>query len=299
MKLLLQEMIFALDRFWSNKGCVIHQPHDIEMGAGTYHPATFFGCLGKKPGKVAFVQPSRRPTDGRYGDNPNRLQRFMQYQVIIKPSPIDAQEIYLDSLKSLGLNPLAHDIRFIEDNWESPTLGAWGIGWEVWLDGMEITQFTYFQQVAGIDLAPISLEITYGIERIVMYLQGVESVYDLMWNEDTPYRDLYWENERQSSIYNFEQADTQMWFRLFDMHQKECHRLIEQALYLPAYEHLIHCAHDFNMLDARNAIGVSQRQQYIGSIRAMAKGCAHAFLQKSDVVGQIGKDALTKKTQEE
>ncbi len=273
-------MIIALDQFWAKRGCVIQQPYDIEMGAGTYHPSTFFGCLGPQSHKVAFVQPSRRPTDGRYGNNPNRLQRFMQYQAIMKPSPIDAQNLYLESLQELGIHPQHHDIRFIEDNWESPTLGAWGIGWEVWLDGMEITQFTYFQQVAGIDLTPISLEITYGIERIAMYLQGKESVYDVQWNEETDYRQVYWENERQCSIYNFEEADTAMWFQLFDMHQKESHRLIELGLYLPAYEHLIHCAHDFNMLDARNAIGVSQRQQYIGNIRAMAKGCAHIFLKQ-------------------
>ncbi|HNW46920.1 MAG TPA: glycine--tRNA ligase subunit alpha [Thermotogota bacterium] len=275
----LQDMIRNLDAFWASKGCSILQPYDMEMGAGTYHTATILGALGPKPWRCAFVQPSRRPTDGRYGENPNRMQRFLQYQVILKPSPEESQNLYLESLRALSIRPEEHDIRFVEDNWESPTLGAWGIGWEVWLDGMEITQFTYFQQIAGIDVKPIPLEITYGIERIVMYLQGIDNVYDLKWNEEMTYRELYHQNEVEFSRYNFEKADTDMLFRLFDMHAKECERLIADKLVRPAYEQMVKCAHTFNLLDARNAISVTQRQAYIGAIRNMTKACAKVYLE--------------------
>ncbi len=275
----LQDMIRNLDAFWASKGCSIVQPSDMEMGAGTYHTATILGALGPKPWRCAFVQPSRRPTDGRYGENPNRMQRFLQYQVILKPSPEESQNLYLESLRALSIRPEEHDIRFVEDNWESPTLGAWGIGWEVWLDGMEITQFTYFQQIAGIDVKPIPLEITYGIERIVMYLQGIDNVYDLKWNEEMTYRELYHQNEVEFSRYNFEKADTDMLFRLFDMHAKECERLIADKLVRPAYEQMVKCAHTFNLLDARNAISVTQRQAYIGAIRNMTKACAKVYLE--------------------
>lgn len=277
-KMYLQEMIQKLDCFWASKGCCLLQPYDMEMGAGTYHTATVFGVLGSKPWNCAFVQPSRRPTDGRYGENPNRMQRFLQYQVILKPSPLHSQDLYLSSLEALNINPNDHDIRFVEDNWESPTLGAWGIGWEVWLDGMEITQFTYFQQIAGTDLKPIPLEITYGIERIVMYLQGVDNVYDLKWNKDISYRELYHTNEREFSVYNFEKADISMLFQLFDMHSKEFEHLIAEGLVRPAYEQMVKCAHYFNLLDARNAISVAQRQTYIAAIRNMTKKSAKRYL---------------------
>lgn len=271
-------MIKQLNNFWSDYGCIIDQPYDMEMGAGTFHPSTVFRVLGSKPWNCAFVQPCRRPADGRYGDNPNRMQKFYQYQVLLKPSPENPQELYLNSLRSLNIDPSKHDIRFVEDNWESPTLGAWGVGWEVWLDGMEITQFTYFQQVAGIDLKPVTLEITYGVERIVTYLQGVDSVYDLYWNKNTKYGELYKENERQFSAYNFEYADTSMLFRLFEMHQDEFNRLMEFFLPKPAFDQLIKCSHYFNLLDARNAISVTRRQGYIGNIRKMAKSCAQMYL---------------------
>ncbi|MBT1247752.1 MULTISPECIES: glycine--tRNA ligase subunit alpha [unclassified Thermosipho (in: thermotogales)] len=273
----LQDIIKRLDEFWANQGCFIDLPYDMEMGAGTFHPSTFFGVLRKRDWKVAFVQPSRRPTDGRYGENPNRMQRFLQYQVILKPNPKDSQEIYLKSLESIGINPKDHDIRFVEDNWESPTLGAWGIGWEVWLDGMEITQFTYFQQVGGISLKKIPLEITYGVERIAMYLQSVNNVYDVMWNKDVKYGELFLENERQFSVYNFEKADVEKLFKLYEIYRKEFKALIEDNLFLPAYEQLIKCSHTFNLLDARNVISVAQRQNYIRDIRNMATLCAKRF----------------------
>ncbi|QTA38396.1 glycine--tRNA ligase subunit alpha [Thermosipho ferrireducens] len=276
----LQDLIKKLDEFWSSKGCFIDLPYDMEMGAGTFHVSTFFGTLRKRPWKVAFVQPSRRPTDGRYGENPNRMQRFLQYQVIIKPHPEDSQKLYLESLEVLGINPGEHDIRFVEDNWESPTLGAWGIGWEVWLDGMEITQFTYFQQVGGISLKEIPLEITYGLERIAMYLQGVDNVFEVMWNQDVKYGELFLENERQFSIYNFEKADTKKLFQLYDIYREEFEELINHELIFPAYEHLVKCSHIFNLLDARNAISVTQRQSYIKDIRSMATRCAKKFVKK-------------------
>ncbi|OAA31717.1 glycyl-tRNA synthetase subunit alpha [Kosmotoga arenicorallina S304] len=274
----LQEIIAKLNEYWSSKGCLVDQPYDVEMGAGTFHPSTFLRSLGKKPWKVAFVQPCRRPTDGRYGENPMRTQRYFQYQVIMKPSPEDSQEIYLDSLRVLGVDPKEHDIRFVEDNWESPTLGAWGIGWEVWLDGMEITQFTYFQQVGGVDVYPVSLEITYGLERIAMYLQRKDSIFDINWNEHFKYGDVFLENERQFSVYNFELANTDMLFELYKIYENEFSRCMESELLLPAYDYLVKCSHTFNLLDARNAISVSQRQGYIKSIRNMAKQVAETYV---------------------
>jgi len=281
----LQDVIKTLDEFWASYGCFIEQPYDMEMGAGTFHTSTFFGVLRKRPWNVAFIQPSRRPTDGRYGENPNRMQRFYQYQVILKPHPEKSQELYLDSLKALGIDPKEHDIRFVEDNWESPTLGAWGIGWEVWLDGMEITQFTYFQQVGGISLWEIPLEITYGVERIAMYLQGVDNVYDVMWNKDVKYGELFKENERQFSIYNFEEADTEALFTLYDIYRKQYDKLIEKGLIFPAYEQLLKCSHTFNLLDARNAISVAQRQTFIRDIRTMASKCAKLFVESNESEG--------------
>ncbi|AEH50936.1 glycine--tRNA ligase subunit alpha [Pseudothermotoga thermarum] len=273
----LQEIIQRLNDYWAKVGCMIDQPYDLEVGAGTFHPATFFGCLRKGPWMVAYVQPSRRPTDGRYGENPNRLQRYFQYQVIIKPSPEDSQRLYLDSLKALNIDLSEHDVRFIEDNWESPTLGAWGVGWEVWLDGMEITQFTYFQQIGGITLKEIPLEITYGLERIAMYLQGKNNIFDVMWNEKISYGELYLENERQFSKYNFEMSDPQKLFTLYDLYAAEFESQIQANNFLVAYDYMVKCSHVFNLLDARGAISVAQRQQYIRSIRSMAKRCAEAF----------------------
>lgn len=284
----LQDVIKVLDEFWANYGCFIEQPYDMEMGAGTFHTSTFFGVLRNRPWNVAFVQPSRRPTDGRYAENPNRMQRFYQYQVILKPHPKNSQEVYLESLKALGINPKEHDIRFVEDNWESPTLGAWGIGWEVWLDGMEITQFTYFQQVGGISLKEIPLEITYGVERIAMYLQGVDNVYDVMWNKDVKYGELFKENERQFSIYNFEEADVETLFKLYEIYRKEFDRLAEKGLIFPAYEQLLKCSHTFNLLDARNAISVAQRQTYIRDIRTMASKCAKVFVEMQETQEKEG-----------
>ncbi|ABQ46728.1 MULTISPECIES: glycine--tRNA ligase subunit alpha [Thermotoga] len=275
----LQDVIMKLNDFWASKGCLLEQPYDMEVGAGTFHPATFFGSLRKGLWKVAYVQPSRRPTDGRYGENPNRLQRYFQYQVIIKPSPENSQELYLESLEYLGINLKEHDIRFVEDNWESPTLGAWGVGWEVWLDGMEITQFTYFQQIGGISLKDIPLEITYGLERIAMYLQGVDNVYEVQWNENVKYGDVFLENEREFSVFNFEEANVGLLFRHFDEYEKEFYRLVEKNLYLPAYDYVLKCSHTFNLLDARGAISVSQRQTYVKRIQAMARKVARVFLE--------------------
>lgn len=280
-----QDVILKLQEFWGEKGCLIYQPYDIEVGAGTFNPATFLRCLGPEPWNVAYVEPSRRPTDGRYGENPNRLQHYYQFQVILKPSPDDIQEIYLESLKHLGINLLKHDIRFVEDDWESPTLGAWGLGWEVWLDGMEITQFTYFQQAGGIDLKPVSGEITYGLERIAMYLQGVDSVFDLKWNENITYGDVYHRNEVEGSKYNFEIADTDMLFKLFDMYEKECKRTAENDLPLPAYDYCLKCSHTFNLLDARNAISVTERTGYIARVRNLAKLCAEKYLKIRQELG--------------
>jgi glycyl-tRNA synthetase alpha chain len=275
--LYLQDVIAKLNEYWASLGCMIDQPYDLEVGAGTFHPSTFFGCLREGDWKVAFVQPSRRPTDGRYGENPNRLQRYFQYQVIIKPSPDNAQKVYLDSLSALGVDLKKHDVRFIEDNWESPTLGAWGVGWEVWLDGMEITQFTYFQQIGGIVLKSIPLEITYGLERIAMYLQGKSNIFEVMWNEKISYGELYRENEKQFSKYNFETANVEKLFTLYDIFASEFESQIKEGCYLVAYDYMAKCSHIFNLLDARNAFSVTQRQDFIRSIRSMARRCAEAF----------------------
>ncbi len=280
-----QEIIFALQRFWDERGCVIQQPYDLEVGAGTFNPATFLRALGPEPWNVAYVEPSRRPTDGRYGDNPNRLQHYYQFQVILKPSPDNVQEIYLDSLKSLGIDPLDHDIRFVEDDWESPTLGAWGLGWEVWLDGMEITQFTYFQQAGGMDLYPISSEITYGIERIAMYIQGIDNVYDLKWNRDILYGDIHHLTEVQFSRYNFESAGIEMQRELFDRYEAESLRLIREGLPLPAYDYCLKCSHTFNILNARGAIGVAERTSYIGRVRNLARLAAEGYLKLREEMG--------------
>lgn len=280
-----QDLIMALQKFWADRGCVIHQPYDLEVGAGTFHPATFLRVLGPEPWRAAYVEPSRRPTDGRYGENPNRLQHYYQFQVIIKPSPLDIQEIYLDSLKSFGIEPLEHDIRFVEDDWESPTLGAWGLGWEVWLDGMEITQFTYFQQAGGIDLRPVSVEITYGIERIAMYLQGTDNVFELDWTKGIKYGDIHHRSEVEYSFYNFEEADVSMLFNLFAQYEKESMRLIEKRLVLPAYDYCLKCSHTFNLLEARGAISVTERTNYIARVRNLARLAAEAYLQQREAMG--------------
>ena len=278
-------MILKLQEFWADYGCVIQQPYDIEVGAGTMNPATFLRVLGPEPWKVAYVEPSRRPTDGRYGENPNRLQHYYQFQVIIKPSPDDIQEVYLESLKALGIDPLKHDIRFVEDDWESPTLGAWGLGWEVWLDGMEITQFTYFQQAGGIDLDPISVEITYGTERIAMYIQGIDNVFELKWVDNVTYGDVHHQGEVEFSKFNFEEADVEMHFKLFDMYEKEGLRLIEKGLVLPAYDFCLKCSHTFNILDARGAISVKERTSYIARVRKLARLCAEAYIKQREEMG--------------
>lgn len=280
-----QDVILALHRFWVGKGCIMVQPYDLEVGAGTFHHTTLLRALGPEPWNVAYVQPSRRPTDGRYGENPNRLQHYYQYQVILKPSPQDVQQIYLASLKVLGIDPLEHDIRFVEDDWESPTLGASGLGWEVWLDGMEITQFTYFQQAGSIELAPIPVELTYGLERITMYLQGVDNVYDLKWNERLTYGDVGHQQEVEQSTYNFEQADVAMLLKLFDQYEGESRRIVQLGLVLPAYEYCLKCSHTFNLLDARGAISVTERTGYIGRIRNLARACAEAYLKQRESMG--------------
>jgi len=280
-----QDVILKLEKYWGSRGCVIHQPYDIEAGAGTFNPATFFRVLGPEPYRAAYVEPSRRPTDGRYGENPNRLQHYYQYQVILKPSPEDVQEQYLDSLKALGIDPLKHDIRFVEDDWESPTLGAWGLGWEVWLDGMEITQFTYFQQVGSIDLDPISVELTYGLERITMYLQNVDNVYDLQWNDTVKYGHVHLETEKQFSKYNFEVSDKDRLFQWFDMYEAEAKALLEQDLVLPAYDYTLKCSHAFNLLDARGAISVTERTGFIGRVRKLARLCAEGYVRQREELG--------------
>jgi glycyl-tRNA synthetase alpha chain len=274
-----QEIIQKLNHFWSEQGCIIHQPYDIEKGAGTMNPTTFLRALGPEPYKAAYIEPCRRPTDGRYGENPNRLQHYFQYQVILKPSPDDFQEVYLKSLEAIGIDIEKHDIRFVEDNWEAPTLGAWGLGWEVWLDGMEITQFTYFQQCGGIDCKPVSGEITYGLERLATYIQDVDSIYDIMWNDEVTYGDIYLQNEVEASKYNFEYSDANMLQQLFNLHEKEAQNLIKAKLVLPAYEQALKCSHYFNMLDARGAIGVTERTAYIGRIRDLSRECAKTYLQ--------------------
>jgi len=273
-----QDVFISLQNYWSSHGCAIHQPYDIEVGAGTFNPATFFRVLGPEPYSAAYVEPSRRPTDGRYGENPNRLQHYYQYQVILKPSPDEAQELYLDSLVTLGINPSKHDIRFVEDDWESPTLGAWGLGWEVWLNGMEITQFTYFQQVGGIDLSPVTVELTYGLERIAMYLQNIDNVYDLQWNDTLKYGDVHLETEKQFSSFNFETANKERFLEWFDMYEAEASELLEKKLVLPAYDFTLKCSHAFNQLDARGAISVTERTGYIGRVRKLARLCAQEYI---------------------
>ena len=273
-----QDVFISLQNYWSARGCVIHQPYDIEVGAGTFNPTTFFRVLGPEPYSAAYVEPSRRPTDGRYGENPNRLQHYYQYQVILKPSPDDAQELYLESLVALGIDPKKHDIRFVEDDWESPTLGAWGLGWEVWLDGMEITQFTYFQQVGGIDLSPVTVELTYGLERISMYLQNIDNVYDLQWNNTIKYGDVHLETEKQFSRFNFEASNKERFLEWFEMYEAEAFELLEKKLVLPAYDFTLKCSHAFNQLDARGAISVTERTGYIGRVRKLARLCAQEYV---------------------
>ncbi len=280
-----QEVILSLQQFWARKGCVLVQPYDIEVGAGTFHPATLLKALGPEPWHVAYVQPSRRPTDGRYGENPNRLQHYYQFQVLLKPSPANVQKLYLQSLKVLGVDPLEHDIRFVEDDWESPTLGASGLGWEVWLDGMEITQFTYFQQTGSIDLRPVSVEITYGLERICMYLQGVDNVYDLQWNDRITYGDVHHQQEVEQSTYNFEVADVDALLGFFNQYEAEAKKIIARDLVLPAYEYCLKCSHMFNLLDARGAISVTERTGYIARIRNIVRLCAEAYLKQRQALG--------------
>ena len=278
-KLSFQELILKLHAYWSRQGCVILQPYDMEVGAGTFHPATTLRALGPQAWRAAFVQPSRRPKDGRYGENPNRLQHYYQYQVILKPSPDNSQDLYLDSLREIGVDPLRHDIRFVEDDWESPTLGAAGLGWEVWCDGMEVTQFTYFQQVGGIECNPVSVELTYGLERLAMYIQGVENVYDLDFNgTGVKYGAVFLQAEREYSAYNFEHANTEILFKQFAFAEQECASLLAKKLALPAYDQCIKASHTFNLLDARGVISVAERQAYIGRVRALAKGCCEAWL---------------------
>jgi glycyl-tRNA synthetase alpha chain len=285
-----QDIILTLQRFWAERGCLIVQPYNSEVGAGTYNPATFLRALGPEPWNAAFVEPSRRPSDGRYGENPNRTQQFHQFQVILKPSPLDIQDLYLESLRALGTDPLAHDLRFLEDDWESPTLGAWGLGWQVWVDGQEISQFTYFQQIGGIDCRPVSGELTYGVERIAMYLQDVESMFDLAYGEGITYGEIYKRAEWEWSTYNFEKADTAAHFESFTRYESEAKRLLSPAapkdkLVLPAYDFVVKAAHQFNVLDARGAIGVTERQRYIGRVRALARAVAESYIAQRDALG--------------
>ncbi|MEO1596664.1 MAG: glycine--tRNA ligase subunit alpha [Pseudomonadota bacterium] len=284
-----QDLILTLQHYWAARGCVIQQPIDLPVGAGTFHPATFLRSIGPEPWSAAYVQPCRRPTDGRYGDNPFRLQHYYQYQVVIKPSPLEIQELYLDSLRALGIDPAVHDIRFVEDNWESPTLGAWGLGWEVWLNGMEITQFTYFQQAGGLECRPVTGEITYGLERIAMYLQDVESIFDIVWTDGPlgriSYGDVFHQNEVEQSAYNFEHADTAALFTAFDQAETDCKHLIEADLPLPAYDQVLIASHTFNLLDARQAISVTERQAYILRVRALARAVAEAYYARREAIG--------------
>ena len=286
-----QQLIFNLQQYWADQGCVVMQPYDMEVGAGTFHPATFLAAVGPEPLRAAYVQPSRRPTDGRYGENPNRLQHYFQYQVVLKPSPDDFQDLYLGSLQALGLDLLKDDVRFVEDDWESPTLGAWGLGWEIWLNGMEVSQFTYFQQVGGLDCRPVTGEITYGLERIAMYLQGVDSLFDLAWNDARrgvqgyTYRDIYLQNEVEQSAYNFEHADVPQLLSQFEAAEVACARLVEHKLPLPAYEQVLKASHTFNLLDARHAIGVTERARYIARVRNLARDVAHGYLEAREAMG--------------
>ncbi|OED41437.1 glycine--tRNA ligase subunit alpha [Endozoicomonas sp. (ex Bugula neritina AB1)] len=304
-----QGLILSLQQFWARQGCVITQPLDMEVGAGTFHPSTFLRAIGPENWNAAYVQPSRRPTDGRYGENPNRLQHYYQFQVVMKPSPANIQELYLDSLRELGVNPLVHDIRFVEDNWESPTLGAWGLGWEVWMNGMEVSQFTYFQQVGGLECFPVTGEITYGLERLAMYIQGVDSVYDLIWTVGpqgpVTYGDVFHQQEVEMSTFNFEYADTEELFRQFDFYERESHKLVENNLPLPAYEYVLKASHTFNLLDARHAISVTERQRFILRVRTLARAVAQAYFNKRKELGfpmaneAIRDDALAQLAQEE
>jgi glycyl-tRNA synthetase alpha chain len=278
-----QNIILDLHRFWSDRGCLLAQPYDTEKGAGTMNPQTFLKALGSKPWSVAYVEPCRRPTDGRYGENPNRFQHYYQYQVLIKPSPENIQDIYLDSLSALGICPEDHDIRFVEDNWESPTLGAWGVGWEVWLDGMEITQFTYFQQCGGIDCRPVSIEITYGLERLAMYLQKVDSINQIQWDDKVTYGEIFLQNEIEQCTYNFEASNPDLLFNLFNLYEQEAQQLTEKGLVTPALDYVLKCSHVFNLLDARGVIAVAERTRYIAKIRHLAKQVAQIYLQQQDV----------------
>jgi glycyl-tRNA synthetase alpha chain len=284
-----QGLVLALEDFWAKQGCVLLQPYDMEVGAGTFHPGTFLRAIGPEPWSAAYPQPSRRPTDGRYGQNPNRLQHYYQYQVVIKPSPLNIQDLYLDSLASLGLDPLEHDIRFVEDNWESPTLGAWGLGWEVWLNGMEITQFTYFQQVGGLECRPVTAELAYGVERIAMYLQGVDDIFELTWT-DSPlgrvsYGDVFLQNEQEMSAYNFEHADTEALFAQFEAYERQCEALVELELPLPAYDMVLKASHTFNLLDARHAISVTERQRFILRVRTLSRAVAERYYARREAMG--------------
>ncbi len=280
-----QELVLALQGFWADRGCLILQPYDTEKGAGTLNPHTFLRALGPEPWSAAYIEPCRRPTDGRYGDNPNRLQHYFQYQVLMKPSPADIQDLYLDSLTAMGIDPRRHDIRFVEDNWENPTVGAWGLGWEVWLDGMEITQFTYFQQVGGVECSPVSAELTYGLERICMYLQNVDNVYDLVWAPGVTYGQVKHQDEIEFSTFNFEEADVDFHRELFDRYEAESLRLIDKGLVLPAYDYCMKCSHTFNILDASGAISVAQRQNTIFRVRKLAKRCAEAYIAQREAMG--------------
>jgi glycyl-tRNA synthetase alpha chain len=283
--LTFQEIILTLQQYWAKQGCVLLQPYDMEMGAGTFHTATFLRALGPEPWQAAFVQPSRRPKDGRYGENPNRLQHYYQFQVVLKPSPPNIQELYLNSLRALGVDTSVHDIRFVEDDWESPTLGAWGLGWEVWLNGMEVTQFTYFQEVGGLKCKPVLGEITYGLERLAMYLQGVENVYDLVWTKGVSYGDVYHQNEVEQSKYNFEHANTQWLFQQFNDFEREAARLMDLGLPLPGFEMVMKCSHTFNLLDARGAISVTERAAYIGRVRTLSRKVAQAYYESREALG--------------
>ncbi len=285
MSLNFQEIIAKLNEFWREKGCLIAQPYDTEKGAGTMSPHTFLRAIGPESWTVAYVEPCRRPTDGRYGENPNRFQHYFQYQVLIKPSPNNIQEIYLDSLRTLGIRPEDHDIRFVEDNWESPTLGAWGVGWEVWLDGMEITQFTYFQQCGGIDCRPVSIEITYGLERLAMYLQEVDAIVKIRWNEQINYGEIFLQSEIEQCTYNFEASDAELLFKLFSLYEQEAKQLLERALVLPSLDYVLKCSHSFNLLDARGVIAVAERTRYIGRIRNLAREVAQLYLQQRESLG--------------
>jgi len=280
-----QQLIFTLQGYWAKHGCVVLQPYDIEVGAGTFHTATFLRALGPEPWKAAYVQPSRRPKDGRYGDNPNRLQHYYQFQVVLKPSPDNIQDLYLDSLRAIGIDPQQHDIRFVEDDWESPTLGAWGLGWEVWLNGMEVTQFTYFQQVGGLDCKPVLGEITYGLERLAMYLQGKENVFDLEWAPGVTYGDVYHQNEVEQSTYNFEQSNVEWLLRQFNDYESEAKRLMQAGLPLPGFEMVMKCSHSFNLLDARGAISVTERAAYIARVRNLARAVAQAYYESREKLG--------------